>query len=69
MLVECKMDGSLSRRERKEIVTLARRRLGAEAVLAHRNGVGLVFKRISIQNARHDSVLPLGSFDAATGRT
>jgi Holliday junction resolvase len=63
MLIECKMGGSLSRKERREIVKLARHKLGGEAILASRNEIGLTFKRISMQNARHDNILMPSVFD------
>jgi Holliday junction resolvase len=57
LLIECRMDGSLSRKERRKIVSLARHDVGGDAILACRDGTSLVLKRISPQCARRDHIL------------
>lgn len=68
LIIECRMGGSMSRKERREIVTLARNKLGGEALLAYREGPNLSFKRVSRTNARHDSILPPATFNIGFGR-
>lgn len=58
MLVECRVGGTLSRKERRSLVSLARKELGGEALLAHRDGMNLVLKRISPTSARRDVIVP-----------
>jgi Holliday junction resolvase len=58
VLVECRVGGSLSRKERRHLVSLARKELGGEALLAQRNGGSLVLKRISPTSGRRDVVVP-----------
>jgi Holliday junction resolvase len=58
VLVECRVGGSLSRKERRKLVSLARQELGGEALLAHRDGTNLVLKRVSPTSARRDILVP-----------
>jgi hypothetical protein len=51
------MDGSLSRKERRKLVSLARHDVRGEAILACRNGMTLVMKRVSPRGAKYDRIL------------
>lgn len=51
------MSGSLSRRERRKLVRLARHDVGGEPVLAYRYGLKLLMKRVSARGARHDYLM------------
>ncbi len=61
LLIECRIDGSLSRRERRKLVSLARHDVGGEPILARRQGTALVLTRISRRGARHDRITNLES--------
>jgi Holliday junction resolvase len=62
LLIECRMTGTISRKERRALVTLARDNLGGDALMACRDNANILIRRVSRRSARYDINLPLERF-------
>jgi Holliday junction resolvase len=54
LLVECKLGGYMPPRDRRHLISLARRRTGGKAILAFRRGTDLLLKEISTKWSKFD---------------